>query len=421
MKFLLPLLILFASIQAQAANQKPIANAGPDQSVAIAAPVKLDGTGSLDPDGGIKKFQWKQIQGVPVQLQGAKSATPAFISPAQIKGAASSMVLGFKLTVTDNKKAKASDTVLITVQAQPVCVSPQVLQGGVCATPQPVCPAPQILQEGACITPPPLCAPPQIMQNGVCITPAPACIAPQILQNGRCVLAQTTPCDLPKVLNSGVCGEPTATKAFNDTGVSGCSDASFTGLACPLSFYPGQDADSGRDTTHYNDGDGHAGFSFGKLDAQGQALPAAASAWACVQDKVTGLVWELKTDDGGLRDKDARYTHYSPGYNPAGEYGAASDAQGYVQAVNTQGLCGAHDWRLPTAEELQGLVDYSINLPGPTIDAVFFIHTPSLGYWTRSPHARNPGEAWVVYFDDGRVFEDLREHRFALRLVRSAQ
>ncbi|MHB9116727.1 MAG: Lcl domain-containing protein [Burkholderiales bacterium] len=36
----------------------------------------------------------------------------------------------------------------------PNCISPQVLQYGVCVTPQPTCNAPQVLTNGACVTPP---------------------------------------------------------------------------------------------------------------------------------------------------------------------------------------------------------------------------------------------------------------------------
>src|SRR5690554_415962 len=58
----------------------------------------------------------------------------------------------------------------------------------------------------------------------------------------------------------------------------------------------GQDAVYGRDATHNDDSDGHAGFSFTKLDANGDALADqtqdyATNPWACVKDNVTGLIW----------------------------------------------------------------------------------------------------------------------------------
>ena len=57
-------------------------------------------------------------------------------------------------------------------------------------------------------------------------------------------------------------------------------------------------------------GAGAAGFDYTKIANDGSELPAdaplgsAAGEWACTRDNATGLVWEVKTDDGGLRDMD---------------------------------------------------------------------------------------------------------------------
>ena len=47
--------------------------------------------------------------------------------------------------------------------------------------------------------------------------------------------------------------------------------------------------------------------SYTKLDAQGNDLPESATVWAMVRDNVTGLIWEIKTDDGYIHDKDDTY------------------------------------------------------------------------------------------------------------------
>ncbi len=39
---------------------------------------------------------------------------------------------------------------------------------------------------------------------------------------------------------------------------------------------------------------------FDKLSAEGQILPDTATEWAAIQDNETGLMWEVKTNDGGL-------------------------------------------------------------------------------------------------------------------------
>ena len=56
------------------------------------------------------------------------------------------------------------------------------------------------------------------------------------------------------------------TGKLNDTGITACGDASNNNLDCPVNDYHGQDAEYGRDATHNDDSDGHAGFSFTKLD-----------------------------------------------------------------------------------------------------------------------------------------------------------
>ena len=47
--------------------------------------------------------------------------------------------------------------------------------------------------------------------------------------------------------------------------------------------------------------------SYTKLDAQGNALLDSASSWSMVKDNVTKLIWEGKTDDGSIHDKDNTY------------------------------------------------------------------------------------------------------------------
>ncbi|HSW99060.1 MAG TPA: PKD domain-containing protein [Candidatus Saccharimonadales bacterium] len=94
------------------ANQSPTANAGVDQSVAAAATVTLDGSGSSDPDGTIASYAWTQVSGTAVTLSSASAQKPTFTSPASMSGA----TLVFGLTVTDNQGASSSqDTVSITV------------------------------------------------------------------------------------------------------------------------------------------------------------------------------------------------------------------------------------------------------------------------------------------------------------------
>lgn len=100
--------------------------------------------------------------------------------------------------------------------------------------------------------------------------------------------------------------------ALNDTGTDWCADGEHNFLECSVSSYPLQDGNAGRDPAHWDHCDGHAGFSFTKLDAAGRALPTSATRWSCVRDNVTGLVWEVKTNDGGVHDWNWTYSWYNP-------------------------------------------------------------------------------------------------------------
>jgi hypothetical protein len=222
-------------------------------------------------------------------------------------------------------------------------------------------------------------------------------------------------CHSPQVLLDGLCLKP---PSFNDTGITRCSDTAVYGVDCPLALLPGQDGDFGRDVSHSDASDGKAGFSFTKIGAHGEELPGDAPEWTCIKDNVTQLIWEVKTDDGGLRDKDLLYSYYSQEFNPVDQFGADTDAEGLIQAVNAEKLCGKTDWRLPSLEELRGLVDYGIALPGPTIDTTFFPNTRSGAYWSGSGDGKKLHEAWAVFFSDGEVYNPDRGNRYAVRLVR---
>ena len=210
-------------------------------------------------------------------------------------------------------------------------------------------------------------------------------------------------------------------RPLNDTGLiwsgnfpSGNNDS------CTGDIVAEQDCSHGRDVSHPSDSDGHAGFSFTKLDAYGNALLASAEDWACVRDNVTGLVWEVKTRDGGIHDTSEPYRWGGIG---ADAYGATfhDDWNKLVEASNEQTLCGFTDWRVPQVSELYGIVNLYPLAP-PSIDASYFPNTLAGGYWTKSADVYDRKKACHVQFRLGGIVscDADRGEPMNVRLVRSS-
>jgi hypothetical protein len=97
-------------------NRRPIANAGPDQTVDEGATVTLDGTLSRDPDGNQLTFQWRQTAGPTVTLSNPAIPRPTFTAPTLLLSDPPSVTLTFSLVVNDGRLTSTADTVDITVQ-----------------------------------------------------------------------------------------------------------------------------------------------------------------------------------------------------------------------------------------------------------------------------------------------------------------
>lgn len=223
------------------------------------------------------------------------------------------------------------------------------------------------------------------------------------------------------------------TQPLNDTGITWSGDAlDGNATTCEAGTNPdhpeGQDCQYGRDQAA-RDGElikigastpnngVENGFDYTKISNTGNDLPASAQLdsgpndWACTRDNVTGLVWEVKTDDGGLRDQGHTYTWYdsnSPDGNPGKEdegdgdschASGRCDTEKFIEDVNNEGLCGHSDWRLPSRKELLSIVDSGRY--NPSIDPDYFPNTPSSDFWSASPDASHSGFAWHVHFSYG--------------------
>lgn len=153
----------------------------------------------------------------------------------------------------------------------------------------------------------------------------------------------------------------TTVRPLNDTGVTvfltdqGDSESA-------SADYPGLDAHFGRDTTE-------ADAQWVKLDDNGQPLSDDAAVWHCVHDKQSGLIWETKVDNADSPQHLERVFTYqvSGDFEPYPDDVAATGCRDgdqictteqYVNYLNEQAVCGITDWRLPTFEEVYGLLDF---------------------------------------------------------------
>jgi len=399
--------------------------------------VIFDGSGSSDADSasGIADYSWSQtsgtnvITGVDTNLSTLTITTPIANDP---------QTLSFELQVTDTEGATDTETVTISIQSETETLP--VVDAGFS---QGVFSGEVVILNGTASTSIPSAMP--LVYSWERSNNVPAsntnttiraiddddalstfAIAPSV--DSATVVAYTlTVTDangnsVEDTINVRI--RPMPTPLMNDTGfLQQATNNALTSVQ--QNDFPGQDGQRGADIIEQNGliekaGRGKAGFDFTRLNANGDEQDASAATWSCVRDNVTGLVWEVKTDDGTFQDKDFTYTWFSDEVNGGFEgdqTGAAAtcllaecNTSAYVAAMNAQGLCGFFDWRMPTHKELFSLMHLGI-ANDVAIDEDYFpntgqVSTTPLWYWTSVPSADGVNSddaqnAWALDFDSG--------------------
>jgi len=166
------------------------------------------------------------------------------------------------------------------------------------------------------------------------------------------------------------------------------------------------------------------------VSASGEVLDASVAPGACVLDQFTGLVWEVKSDQPGLRFHANTYSWYDPQESHEGELdyrgtadggscsGSSCDTASLVAAVNAAGLCGYSDWRMPSRDELGSISDPRKTKVPPSINIRYFPFTQPGEYWSGNDYQFQWDAAWVWSFYNGLDRVEWKRSPRYVRLVR---
>jgi hypothetical protein len=142
-----------------------------------------------------------------------------------------------------------------------------------------------------------------------------------------------------------------------------------------------------------------------------------------ITDLNTGLMWEKKSDDGGLHDQDNLYR-----WSGNGDQETIWDWLDDVNAEGGTGFAGYSDWRIPNVKELHSITNfegYQMSVD-PIFDTgcasgctvITCSCTRSDRYWSATTVVDPPFYAWFVTFYDGNVSSGHKNGDDHVRAVR---
>ena len=142
-----------------------------------------------------------------------------------------------------------------------------------------------------------------------------------------------------------------------------------------------------------------------------------------ITDLNTGLMWEKKSNDGSLHDKDNTYYWSGNGIQET-----IWDWLDDVNAEGGAGFAGYGDWRIPNVKELQSIVDYGRY--NASVDPMFNTSctggctvttcscTGAFQHWSSTTVTFNSRLAWSVGFYLGDVLNMTKGNSLYVRAVR---
>ncbi|HEX7406970.1 MAG TPA: DUF1566 domain-containing protein [Candidatus Binatia bacterium] len=154
-----------------------------------------------------------------------------------------------------------------------------------------------------------------------------------------------------------------------------------------------------------------------------------------ISDTKTGLVWEKKSNDGSIHDKDNRYTWSQQDSEQWGYWDGTVFTE-FLATLNREAFAGHSDWDLPSLEQLQTLLDRDSAFPA--MDQHAFnpstctegcnvtscsctaesLAPPDSFYWSLSGLTTDMWDAWVVDFTEGTVRYEYKASGGYARAVR---